>query len=93
MDIAPLHKSGQPLAPAAGPVPAEKQAEDREIVQAVQAVNAAELFGDNRELSFLMDRQTQRPVIRLMDRKTKAVIRQIPPEYVLRMAAEANQSR
>ena len=93
MDIAPLHKSGQQPAPVAGPAPAERQAENREIIQAVQAVNAAELFGDSRELSFLMDRQTQRPVIRLVDRKTKDVIRQIPPEYVLRMAAETNRRR
>jgi uncharacterized FlaG/YvyC family protein len=35
-----------------------------------------------------MDRHTQRPVIRLVDRETKDVIRQIPPEHVLRLAEE-----
>jgi flagellar protein FlaG len=88
MDITPLHRTGQALPPAPAPVPAEKLAENREIIQAVKALNGAELFGQNSELTFLLDRETQRPVIRLVDRKTKDVIRQIPPEYMLRMAKD-----
>ena len=63
-------------------------AEQRELIQAVRTVNAAELMGQDNELSFLMDRETQRPVLRIVNRKTNEVIRQIPPEYVLEIARD-----
>jgi len=77
---------GQPLAAVAVPQPSEKLVHQRALIQAVKALNAAELFGQNSELSFVLDRETRRPVVRLIDRKTAEVIRQIPPEYLLRMA-------
>ena len=80
------HAAGQPLAAATLAAPVEKPAQHRELIQAVKAVNVAELFGQNSELTFLLDRETHRPIIRLVDRKTKDVIRQIPPEYLLNMA-------
>ena len=88
MDIAPVFRQGSATATAPAPaqVPAERLAENRDLIQAVKALNAAELFGQNSELSFLVDRNTQRPVIRLVDRKTREIIRQIPPEYLLRLA-------
>ena len=92
MEIAPLQRPGQALTAAPAPIPTEKLAESREIIQAVKALNGAELFGQDNELTFLFDRETQRPVIRLVDRKTKDVIRQIPPEYVLRMSQDLERS-
>jgi len=87
MNVAAVqHLDGQTLAAAPLVVPAEKLTEQRELIQAVKAVNAAELFGQNSELTFVMDRETSRPVVRLIDRKTQEIIRQIPPEYLLRMA-------
>ena len=62
--------------------------ERRELIHAVRAVNAAELFGQNNELTFVLDRQTHRPLLRIVDRKTKEVVRQIPPEQVLRLAED-----
>ena len=91
MEIAPLQRPGPALAAPTAPADAQKAAENREVVQAVKAINAAEMFGSDNELTFLMDRMTQRPVIRLVDRETKDVIRQIPPEYVLRMAQDLGQ--
>lgn len=82
------------IPPAAGvQSPAEQArgsqlAEQRDLVQAVRTVNAAEMLGQDNELSFLMDRETQRPVLRIVNRKTKEVVRQVPPEYVLRLARE-----
>jgi uncharacterized FlaG/YvyC family protein len=35
-----------------------------------------------------MDRDTGRPIIRIVDRGTREVIQQIPPEYVLSVAKE-----
>jgi uncharacterized FlaG/YvyC family protein len=57
-------------------------------VQAVKALNAAASFGENNELTFLLDRNSRLPVIRIIDRETKEVVDQIPPEYILRMAEE-----
>jgi flagellar protein FlaG len=91
MDVAPLHTAPQAAAPAAAPMPAEQQAENRQLIQAVHAINASEMFGQDSEITFSLDRRTQRAVMRLVDRKTKEVIRQIPAEHVLRMAELASQ--
>ena len=90
MDISSMQRPGPVLPPQTAPTEAQNAAEKREIIQAVKAVNAAELFGSGSELTFVVDRVTQRPVIRLVDRVTKDIIRQIPAEYVLRMAEGVN---
>jgi flagellar protein FlaG len=87
-----IHFSQVPPGPGT-PAPADQArgnqlAEHRDIVQAVRMVNAAEMLGQDNELSFLMDRETQRPILRIVNRKTKEVVRQVPEEYVLRLARE-----
>jgi len=62
--------------------------ERRDLVRAVKAINATELFGENYELTFVFDRQTKRTLMRIIDRETKEVIRQLPTEYALRIAAQ-----
>ncbi len=85
MDIAAVNRNL--AAPVAAPaVPADRAAENREIVQAVKAVNAAELLGKDSELVFQRDPRTQKIVIRVMRRGTDEVLSQTPPEYVLRLA-------
>jgi len=69
----------------ASPVTEAKQAAP-EVMQAVKAVNGAKLFGQDSELSFVMDREARRLVIRLVNKDTRKVIRQIPAEEVLRRA-------
>ena len=66
-------------------------AENRDIVQAVKALNAASSFGDNNELSFMLDRNTKLPVIRIVNSATKEVVEQIPAEYILQLAQELGQ--
>jgi len=83
--------ASQPLAAAALAAPVEKFPQHRELIQAVKAVNVADLFGQDSELTFVLDRETHRPLVRLVDRNTNEVIRQIPPEYVLRIAAELRE--
>lgn len=56
-----------------------------EMAQAVQAVNAAKLFGYDSELTFVMDRESRRTIVQLVERDTRKVIRQIPAEYLLRL--------
>jgi uncharacterized FlaG/YvyC family protein len=64
-----------------------------ELAQAVQAVNGAKLFGHDSELTFVLDRETRRTVVQLVDRDTRKLIRQIPAEYVLRLAQDAESKR
>ncbi len=59
--------------------------EHRELIQAVRSINAADLFGSSNELTFSLDHETQRPVIRIVDRETQEVVEQIPAEQVLHM--------
>ncbi len=69
----------------------EAQAETQGLIRAVQKVNQSELLGSNNELTFVFDRQTHRPLVRIIDRQTKEIVQQIPAEYVLRMAEQFNQ--
>ena len=73
------------------PAPVPEQEQRRSLIQAVHAVNEARLFGDENELSFLIDRTTRRPVVRIVDRQTREVIQQFPSEQVLRLAEELQQ--
>ena len=91
MDITALHTTSQAAAPAALTAPAEQQAENRQLIQAVHAINASEMFGEDSELTFSFDRRTRHIVMRLVSRKTKEVIRQIPAEQILRLAELAGQ--
>ena len=89
MDITGVNGVGPIHVSAPAPAKPEQLAENRDLVQAVKALNAAASFGENNELNFLMDRNTRLPVIRIVNRKTNEVVEQIPPEYVLRLAEAA----
>lgn len=84
MDVAPLHNSPI-VAPSPVSVSAEQQAETLQLIQAVHAVNAAELYGEESELTLALDRRTRRAIVRLVHRKTGQVIREIPADQVLSM--------
>jgi len=83
MDVSPLQTPSQVAAPSPVSVSAEQQAENWQLIQAVHAVNAAELFGKDSELTFAFDRTSRRAVIRLVNRKTRKEIRQVPAEELL----------
>ncbi|MDE3168424.1 MAG: flagellar protein FlaG [Acidobacteriota bacterium] len=72
--------------------PVDTQAQSREVVQAVKALNGSEMFGEENELRFQRDPQTQRMVLRLVNRRTSEVVEQIPPEYVLRLSRGMKQA-
>jgi flagellar protein FlaG len=67
---------------------AEQISEKREIIQAVRAINGAELLGRDQELTFAVDRDTRRPVVKVVDRNTGEVLMQVPSEDVLRLARQ-----
>ena len=85
MNVAPLQTPSQVAAPSPVSISVEQQAENRQLIQAVHAVNAAELFGKDTELTFAFDRTTRRALIRLVNRKTRKEIRLIPAEELLRL--------
>jgi flagellar protein FlaG len=62
------------------------QTANREVIQAVRAVNASDKLGDRNELTFSLDRRTRRPVVKIVNRSTNEVVQQIPNEEVLRLA-------
>jgi flagellar protein FlaG len=64
------------------------QAENRKIIRAVHAVNASEKLPTSHELVFSLDRQSRRPIIKVVDRLTNEVVQQIPNEQILRMAED-----
>jgi uncharacterized FlaG/YvyC family protein len=92
MEIGPLQKDAQNIAAAPVSTPPEVVAQNRELIQAVKSINAVEHFGPDSELTFLMDRHTQRPIMRVVNSRTKEVIQQIPPQYVLELAKRSRGS-
>lgn len=88
MDIGAVRLSDYTVHGVQPVTPLQSQPERRELIQAVKAVNKAELFGENNEVTFTADTKTHKPVTKIVNKKTKEVVRQIPPEYVLHLAQE-----
>lgn len=88
MDVNASSATGAAVPSAVASIPAERLAQNREIVQAVKAVNASGAVGPDKELEMEKDPRARQMVIRLVDRKTKEVLQQIPAEYVLRLAED-----
>jgi uncharacterized FlaG/YvyC family protein len=92
MEIGPVNSVTQTvgrsdIAVEQSPVRSPEQiAKDRELIKAVRAIDGSQLFGPNSELTFVYDRQSQRALARVVDKKTRQVVMQIPPEYVIKMA-------
>jgi uncharacterized FlaG/YvyC family protein len=63
-------------------------ADQRALIQAVKAVNSTELFGSENELTFVRDRTTNLPAVRIINKETGDIVAQIPAEDVLQMAEE-----
>lgn len=63
-------------------------AQERRLQAAVDTINNAAYLGTDNELQFSVDRDTHRPLTRIVNRETREVVRQIPAPYVLRLAAE-----
>jgi flagellar protein FlaG len=89
MDTGSISPGALSLAASLATQPAhEKLPEQRELIHAVRALNGAEVFGDSQELTFVMDRETKKPILKIVDRATGEVVAQVPPEHVLRLARQ-----
>lgn len=86
MDINAVNRSVEAVASTATTIPPDKTTQDREVVHAIKALNATEMFGQDNELLFQRDQETKRMVVRVINRQTNDVVSQVPAEYVLRLA-------
>ena len=93
MDITAVNRSLQTAPTNTNPVPVDQAAQNREVVQAVKALNGTEMFGEDNQLRFQKDPQTGRMVVKVVNSKTNEVISQIPPQYVLALAADLKQPK
>ena len=91
MDLTAISGATGAYAPAPT-VTVDKTAEKREVVQAVKAVNGAEMFGANNELRFQKDPETNRLVVVVINKDTREVLSQVPEEYVLRLAEDLKRT-
>ena len=81
------HLAAAVAQPAAAKPPTQDQ---KALIQAVRTVNAAQLFGEENELTFRIDRAAQIAVVRIVNKKTGALVQQIPNQQVLKMAEESS---
>ena len=88
MDITAINRGDVGLHAPTPVAPVDKSAEHRQVVQAVKAVNGTEMFGPENELQFQRDATTKRMVVKVVNRKTREVLSQIPQEYVLRLSED-----
>lgn len=81
----------RPLAGAAAVDPLKEYLRaSREVMRAVQFLNRSEMetLQQGYKYAFSQDPAARRPVIKLVDQTTGSTLYQIPPEEVLRRAAE-----
>ena len=64
----------------------EQAAKNRELLQAIRAINEGGGVGPSSELRFAFDPETGQPLIKIVDRVTNEVIAQVPSEVTLRAA-------
>jgi uncharacterized FlaG/YvyC family protein len=69
------------------PPPSEDQ---KALLQAVKVVNAAHLFGQDNEVTFIIDRAANIAVVRIVNKNTGELVQQIPNEQILKMAEESS---
>jgi uncharacterized FlaG/YvyC family protein len=87
MEIAGANNSNIGLVQNSDPASTKQAMANRDLVRAVNTVNAAKAFGSSKEITFQMDAGTKTPVIRIIDKETNQVVDQIPAEYILQLAA------
>jgi flagellar protein FlaG len=65
-----------------------RQPDPKVVQQAVAAVNNAGVLGDGTEITYSVDPGSNKLLVRLVDSNTHEVLRQVPTEYVLRLARQ-----
>ena len=86
MDVAPVSNPEQLLPAVPDTASPNWLVENRDLIRSIKSVNASELFGEGSELTFALDRDTKRPVVRVVNPQTGEILWQGPPEYMLKLA-------
>ena len=93
MDVNALSRITQGLPASVTPAATDTGPQNRQVVQAVKALNKSEMFGSDNGLEFQRDPQSKIWVVKVINRTTGDVISQIPPEYVLALADDLKTSK
>jgi len=88
MEISAIKPSGFPVQQPNNS--ASEATQRRELIKAIKAVNSSGTLGEQNELVFVLNRGNHQAIVRLVDRKTREVLLQLPPEYVLRLSEDLN---
>jgi flagellar protein FlaG len=91
MGIGPFHPNDLNLNIAHVSEPSQRIPERIEIIQAVKAVNKTEMFGQENEVRYVLDQDSRKVLVRIVNKTTDEVVRQIPAEYLLKIASELKQ--
>lgn len=86
MDISGFRPDAPLLSFVEPAITPREAAERRELVKAVRAINETRLLGEDHEVTFGLDRESRKTVLKIVNRETQEVIRQIPSEEALHLA-------
>jgi len=70
------------------PLTPQERAQQRQLIRAVESVNLSQMFGQSTELTYSYDSRAKKTVLRIVDKETNEVVRQLPEEYLLELAQE-----
>jgi uncharacterized FlaG/YvyC family protein len=91
MDVSAIQTAAH-VAAQSQPV-AEHITQRRELIQASKTINQSGVLGEQNDLVFVVDRATHRAIMRVVNRQTQEIVMQLPPEYVLNLAANLDNKR
>ena len=90
MNISSIGNLASHLSASTQGTPKPPGEDQRALLQAVKAVNAAQLFGQENEVTFIIDRAANIAVVRIVNKDTGELVEQIPSEQMLKMAEESS---
>ena len=85
-------EKGQEVAANGELLPQDKSDQPAKVEEAVSQVNQF-VQSLNRDLQITVDEDSGRTIIKVLDSETKEVIRQIPPEELLRIATTMTEGK
>lgn len=91
-DLVPAVRSAAPVQTAIAVEPPKSAPDAGQVSQALKSINKA-LEGMSQSLEFALDEDSQRTVVKVLDRNTKEVIRQMPTEEALQISKALDQSQ
>ncbi|MCX6621071.1 MAG: flagellar protein FlaG [Acidobacteria bacterium] len=88
MEITRIERAGYTSSAASD---TEQLTEQRRVAAAVRQLNGAGIFGTINALTFARDTESHRLVVRIINRETREIVQELPPEYILRMSQQSGR--